>query len=436
MFLLYSILFSLAFLILLPLLILRRQKYASGLPQRLGRLPEFKHDGREVVWLHCVSVGETNAARPLVDELIRNFPDHRLVVSTTTKTGQELALSVYRDKADSVFYFPLDWKFSVRRTLRAFRPSLVLLMETEIWPRFFREVKQSGARLVIVSGRLSEKSFKNYLLIRRFVSRVLRDLDLALMQGEADARRIISLGMNPESVVVTGNIKFDQNTNEFESGLADAIGERFGFSDDRPLIVAASTHSPEEKWLLDAFGKLRDGGHTARLLIAPRHPERFDEVAKIIGEAGFSFARRSEDVSGTDRAADIVLLDSIGELRAIYPLGEIVFVGGSLIPHGGQSILEPAAAGKAIVTGPFMMNFEAAIKQFLEHDALLQLPQAEDPAKIPEALDDTLAELLIDKQRRIKLGENAQAVIETNRGATFRTIQALTPLLKTGEVQE
>lgn len=436
MFLLYSILFSLAFLIWLPLLILRRQKYASGLPQRLGRLPEFKHDGREVVWLHCVSVGETNAARPLVDELIRNFPDHRLVVSTTTKTGQELAQSVYRDKADSVFYFPLDWKFSVRRTLRAFRPSLVLLMETEIWPRFFREVKQSGARLVIVSGRLSEKSFKNYFLIRQFVGRVLRDLDLALMQGETDAGRIISLGMNPESVVVTGNIKFDQNTDEFESGLADAIGERFGFSGDRPLIVAASTHSPEEKWLLDAFGKLRDGGRKARLLIAPRHPERFDEVAKIIGEAGFSFARRSEDVSGTDRAADIVLLDSIGELRAIYPLGEIVFVGGSLIPHGGQSILEPAAAGKAIVTGPFMMNFEAAVKQFLEHDALLQLPQAEDPAKIPEALDDTLAELLIDKQRRIKLGENAQAVIETNRGATFRTIQALTPLLKTGEVQE
>ena len=169
-----------------------------------------------MIWLHCVSVGETNAARPLVDELIRNFPDHRIVVSTTTKTGQEIAQSVFHGKADAVFYFPFDWKFSVARALRTFRPSVVLLMETEIWPRFFREVRRSGACLVIVNGRLSEKSFKNYSLLSRFVGRVLENLDLALMQGEADAERLVSLGVEPEKVFVTGNIKFDQSIDESE----------------------------------------------------------------------------------------------------------------------------------------------------------------------------------------------------------------------------
>lgn len=427
MIVLYGLLLSLAFALMLPLFMLRRQKYAAGFKQRLGILPEFKHDSREVIWLHCVSVGETNAARPLVDELMRNFPDYRLVVSTTTKTGQELAQSVFRGRADSVFFFPFDWKFSVRRALDTFRPSVVMLMETEIWPRFFREVKHSGARLVIVNGRLSEKSFKNYSLARRFVRSVLNDLDLALMQGEADAGRILALGLDPERVVVTGNIKFDQNTDESEGGLTDEFRQRFGFTNEKPLIVAASTHSPEEKWVLEAFKKLSYDG--ARLLIAPRHRERFDETAELISEAGMSFARRSAAAASTDRSADVILLDSIGELRTVYPLAEIVFVGGSLVPHGGQSILEPAAAGKAVVTGPFTMNFEAAVKEFLDHDAVIQLPEAADESEISGELNKVFAELLDNRELRARLGENALAVIEANRGAAFRTIQALTPLL-------
>ena len=157
MFLLYSLLYSLAFVLMLPLFILRRQKYAAGFSQRLGRLPEFKQDDRPVIWLHCVSVGETNAARPLVEQLIRQFPSHRLVISTTTKTGQELTKKAFAGKADAVFYFPFDWKFSVRRALETFRPSAVLLMETEIWPRFFREAHNRGTQVIIVNGRLSER---------------------------------------------------------------------------------------------------------------------------------------------------------------------------------------------------------------------------------------------------------------------------------------
>lgn len=425
---LYSLLWTTAFLLLFPLFFLRRRKYAVGLKQRLGGLPEFELNGRDVIWLHCVSVGETNAARPLVDELIRNFPDHRIVVSTTTKTGQEIAQSVFDGKADAVFYFPFDWKFSVARALRTFRPSVVLLMETEIWPRFFREVKRSGACLVIVNGRLSEKSFKNYSLLGRFVSRVLENLDLALMQGDADAERLVSLGVDPEKVFVTGNIKFDQSIDESEVVLTDELRDRFSISTERPLIVAASTHSPEEVWVLKAFEELNASGRNARLLIAPRHPERFEEIAELIGSTALRFSRRSERASANDGTADVILLDSIGELRAVYPLADIVFVGGSLVPHGGQSILEPAAAGKAIVTGPFTMNFDAVVNEFITHDALIQLPE-ENESEIVGQLFEALKDLLENRSRREELGENAAAVMDANRGAVLRTIQELTPLL-------
>src|SRR5580765_2526844 len=190
MYFFYSLLYTLAFILMSPLFLLRREKYAAGFREKLGNYPEFKQDERPVIWLHCVSVGETNAARPLVDKLISNFPDHRLVVSTTTKTGQTLARDIFKDKTDTVFYFPFDWKFSVRGALANFKPSVVLLMETEIWPRFFREARSSGVKLAIINGRLSEKSFARYSRIKGFIRNVLGNVDLALMQGEADAERI------------------------------------------------------------------------------------------------------------------------------------------------------------------------------------------------------------------------------------------------------
>ena len=214
MLLLYSLLLTIAFALMSPLFIWRRQKYAAGFKERLGNYPEFKHDGRPVVWLHCVSVGETNAARPLVRELRERFPEHRLVVSTTTKTGHELARNAFKNDAEAVFYFPYDWKFSVRRALRNFKPSMVLLMETEIWPRFIHEARLSGAKVAFVNGRLSERSFRRYSWISGFVNHVLRDIDLALVQDDADAGRLTALGMISERVQVTGNIKFDQAEND------------------------------------------------------------------------------------------------------------------------------------------------------------------------------------------------------------------------------
>ena len=434
---LYSLLLALGFLIMSPLFLLRREKYASGFNERMGAYPPFTHDGRRVIWLHCVSVGETNAARPLVGEIRRNFPNHRLVVSTTTKTGQELAKKVFAGKADAVVYFPFDFKFSVRRAIEQFKPSLVLLMETEIWPRFIREAKQIGARIAIVNGRLSERSASRYGLVRPFISTVLTDIDLALMQGAADANRLISLGAVAARVAVTGNMKFDLGLEETEQRLTEEIRDRFALDGTRPLIVAASTHDPEERYALEAFCSAAVNAQPKpRLLIAPRHPERFDAVAKLIDQfrsdpgnewRPYTFACRSRAESDSDKNADVILLDTVGELRAVYPLAEIVFVGGSLIPHGGQSILEPAAAGKAIITGPHTRNFADAVKVFLANRALIQLPETPKET-IVDRLFDAISDLLEDADQRNELGRNARSVIEANRGATRKTIEELKKL--------
>lgn len=434
MYILYSLFLTAAFLLMLPFFLLRREKYLPGFRQRLGELPEFRPDARAVIWLHCVSVGEANAARPIVEGIRRDFPDFRLIVSTTTKTGQDLAREIFADSAEVVFYFPFDWRFSVRRALRRFKPNVVLLMETELWFNFIREAGRSGAFVTIVNGRLSERSARRYRIIGKFVRRVLRRVDLALMQNSEDARRLIGLGIRPGKVKVTGNIKFDQPS--AESRLTEELRERFALTSANPLIVAASTHSPEERIVLDAFRSVREGslGSVPRLLIAPRHPGRFAEVERLIRQSGFGFASRSSAPVPSDSTADVILLDSIGELRTVYPLADIVFVGGSLIPHGGQSILEPAAAGRAIVTGAHTENFSAVVGEFLRNDALIQLAPLSD-AEAEEALRHAFARLLGDPAERNRLGSNAARVMAANRGAAAETLRCLSTFLKVHEMR-
>ena len=428
MFTFYSFLLAVGFILMSPIFLLRREKYISGFWQRLGFLPEFAPDERKLIWLHCVSVGETNAARPLVEEIKKQFPAHRLVISTTTRTGQNLAKDIFKICAEAVFYFPLDFKFSVRRALRHFKPDVILLVETELWFNFLREANKSGAKLAIVNGRLSERSFKRFSYIKKFMRRVLNYIDLALMQSNADAKRMMSLGTHPSKVKVTGNIKFDQS---FEtSDLTEILRARLAISGDAPLIVAASTHAPEEKWILESFKKLwkNSSENLPRLLLAPRHPERFNEVAELIKDSGFEWVRRSENPSERDKTAEIILLDSIGELRAVYPFAEIVFVGGSLIKHGGQSILEPAISGKTIVTGFYTMNFTAAVTEFLDKNALVQLPETNEKT-IAQDLAKVFSELLKDIEKRAELSQNALEVMQKNRGATAKTIENLKQIL-------
>src|ERR1043166_4052969 len=327
MYFLYSILLGLGVAALLPRFVLdalRHGKYAAGLRERAGSLPRFDAGGRPVVWLHCVSVGEAQAARRLARAFAEGYPGHALVVSTTTQTGQAVAREVFADTAALVFYFPFDWAWSVRRGLGAVNPSAVLVMETELWPRFFRECRRRGVPVALVNGRVSEKSFRRYRLIRFFIRRVLGDLRLAAMQTDADAARVRALGLDAARVRVTGNVKFDLE-DAGEQPLTGELRRRFGLDGRRPLLVAASTHAPEERAALEAFKLLTDTareklpltqtprGGRPRLLLAPRHPERFGEVAALVGASGFSWSRRSGEARAQDATCDVILLDSIRE---------------------------------------------------------------------------------------------------------------------------
>ncbi len=429
MYLLYSLLLTLGFVLLLPRFAIdafRSGKYVTGLKERLGNLPRIPSDGHSIVWLHCVSVGEARAAQSLVHALMERFPSTRLVVSTTTVTGQKVASEIFARQAAAVFYFPIDWAWTVRRALRAIRPSAVLIMETELWPRLLRECRQQQIPVALVNGRISERSFGRYKRIRPFIQRVLNDLTLAIMQSAEDAKRIRDLGMSEDRLKLSGNLKFDSANASADPALTNEIRDQFDFNRTSPLIVAASTHRPEEEVLLAAFRQLRKSHPAARLLIAPRHPERFSEVASLLSDSGFVSARRSDKGSTQDAISDVVLLDTIGELGAVYSLADLVFVGGSIAPHGGHNVLEPAALGICTITGPYTHNFAWITKAMLAKDALIQLPEKSDSAT---ELVSVMNQLLSDQTRRQELGARAKSVCENNQGATAKTIEMISPLI-------
>ena len=432
MYLAYSLLLSLGLLVLLPYFIfqaLTHGKYFDGLRQRLGRVPQIS--GKPVIWLHCVSVGETQASRPLAQRLKQQFPNHALVVSTVTRTGQQLARDVFRNQAESVFYFPFDWRWSCRRALKSINPTAVLIMETELWPNFLRECRKRRIPVGIVNGRISQQSFRRYLLIQPFIRRVLSSLTIAVMQSEADAQRLRIIGMPVQKLFTGGNLKFDA---EVGSDLADKtteIGERFGLNANVPLILAASTHAPEEQIILESFKQLK-ATQPVRLMLAPRHPERFNEVASLVQKSGMSWSRRTNAAAPNDREADVILLDTIGELPAVYSLAEIVFVGGSIVDRGGHNVLEPAAAGTVVVTGAHTHNFEAIVSKMREASAIIQLRAVDADEAGPE-LTETLTHLFADPAWREKLARRAKQLVTDNRGATERTMQLIAPLLTAGQ---
>ena len=436
MYLLYSILLTIGVIALLPRFVidaLRHGKYAAGFRERLGRLPPLSSSatrGRPIIWLHCVSVGETQAARPLARALLGQYPSHALVVSTTTLTGQRIARELFSHTAATIFYFPFDWSSMVRRALRAINPSVVLVMETELWPNFLRECRVRRVPVVLINGRISENSFRRYKLIKGFISRVVNDLALAIMQTGADAERIRTFGLSPERVKVSGNIKFDAEIEVGEHTLTGEMRARFEVDERRPLLVAASTHAPEDRIVLEAFKRVRDvlTDRPPRLLIAPRHPERFAKVASLLDASSLRWARRSASPTAEDAQCDAILLDTIGELRAVYPLAEIVFVGGSIAPVGGHNVLEPAGASKCNVTGAHTSNFDSIVRGFLERGALVQLPHLTE-AEAPSALARAFENLLGDDEQRRRIGENARCALDQNRGASARTLEMLMPLL-------
>jgi len=407
----------------------RHGKYSSGLTERLGFLTKADKVKQPVIWLHCVSVGEVQAARPLFQAIRQRFPEYSVVVSTVTVTGQNLARAVFEGEAAQVFYFPVDWRWAVRRALNIAKPSIVLIMETELWPNFLYECRNRQITTAIVNGRLSMKSFGRYELVRAFISRVVNCLDLAVMQTELDAERVRKLGLEPKRVVVAGNMKFDAGSADPANAVTTELATRFNLASDCSVLLAASTHDPEERVLLEAFAALRRAGRNdLRLVIAPRHPERFATVATLLDQSGFLWARRSAGSTIEDKQADVVLLDSIGELRAVFPLASLVFVGGSLAPIGGHNVLEPAAAGACIVTGPHTHNFEEIIRAFKTREALVQIHPQQNGA-MTMMLTKTFDDLLQDTKHRQELGARGKTLVEENRGATLRTIELLMPML-------
>jgi len=434
MYFIYSLLLGLGLIILLPRFILdafRHGKYVTGFGERLGSLAPIANEGRPVVWIHCVSVGEVQAARPLLQGIKDRFPNHLIVVSTITRTGQNVAHDVFKHHAAKVFYFPFDWRWIVRRTLKAINPDAVLVLETELWPGFLRECTHQNIPVALVNGRLSEQSFRRYRLIKPFMRRVLSSLDLAIMQTERDARRIRSLGMAPEKTFVFGSMKFDAGATGHADSLTSEFRQRFKLSDQSPLIVAASTHDPEEVLVLNSFRQVISRSKAnPRLLIAPRHPERFAEVVDLLNASGLRWVRRSAPPDARDEQATVILLDTIGELPSVYPLASIVFVGGSIAQTGGHNILEPAAAGVPVIVGPHTYNFQSIVETFVKAKAIVQLQPMSDSATIVE-LADVILELLGDDGRCSELAGMAQKLMSENRGATERTLRAINSLLAT-----
>jgi 3-deoxy-D-manno-octulosonic-acid transferase len=420
---LYSLLLTAAFVLAVPWFLWKGRatgKYLRTFRERMGRLPVYLNvDGDRSVWIHAVSVGEVLAARPLVPALRERFRSHRIFLSTTTVTGNAVAKKSVRG-VDGLFYAPFDFPHAVRRALEVLNPSLLVLVETELWPNLVHEARRRGTRIALVNGRISPRSFPRYRLVRRLLGRVLSEIDLFLMQGEAHAERMRALGAPADRVQVTGNLKFDAvEPGRLPERLARLLQ---GGPAPRPLWVAGSTVGGEEELVLSAFHRVRERVPQARLLVAPRHPERFAAVPALVEAAGFRCLRRSALDPAAWRDGEVLLLDTLGELAQVYALASVVFVGGSLVPSGGHNILEPAVAGKAVVVGPHMENFQEIADQFRSESAIVQVAS-------PDELAREVSALLLDEGRRRGLGERARDLVGRNRGAVSRTTEALSSLL-------
>ena len=408
-----------------------RGRYRAGLRQRLGRVPaqlSAAVAGRKVVWVHAVSVGEVLAATRLVADLETALDEGWIiVVSTTTAIGQALAKQRFgAENAGRVFYYPLDFAWAVRAYLRALRPRLLVLMESELWPRMLVECGRRGIPVAVVNARVSDRSFTRGMRVRAVWGNVLRMVTLFLAQGEEDARRVVALGARPDAVRAIGNLKYDVRAPK-ASRVAELIREAAA---GRPIIVAGSTvddrYSPEEQLFLQAaMGPVWQSYPDTLLILAPRHPQRFDEVAELASDFGSSIRatellRRSDITALTEK---IVVLDTIGDLAAAYGIADAAFVGGSLVGRGGHNPLEPARFGVPVVMGPSFENFR---------DIVAKMQAAKGIGIVPDAagLKAEMMRLLNDREAAQAMGQRGRKVFEAQSGATARAVEALLRLVK------
>lgn len=421
MYLLYNALLAIAFVVSIPFFLWKGRgtgKYLKTFRERFGRLPAGVAQDAPSIWIHAVSVGEVLAARSLLAPLRERFPGRRLVVSTTTVTGHEVARRSLTGH-DALFFAPFDFPGPSRHALRATRAQLLVLVDTELWPNLIREARRQGTRIALVNGRISPRSFPRYRRLRFFLQAVLPQVDLFLMQGEAHAERVRAIGAPADRVRVTGNLKFDAPEAPAASpALEAALRPLRG----RPLLLAGSTVEGEEPVLLRVYQRLRAAHPDLALVLAPRHPERFDAVPALAQAQALACRRRSAADGSAWRDGEVLLLDTLGELASAFSLATVAFVGGSLVAKGGHNVLEPAAWGKPVVVGPHMENFQEIANAFLAAQALVQV-------KDEEGLFQALDALLRDEGRRREIGERGRALVEANRGALRRSVLALAELV-------
>jgi len=400
--------------------VIRIGKYRDGYREKfLGLVPRRKGNAT-CVWIHAVSVGEVNLLATILRELHSRHPEWQYVVSTTSRTGYELACKKYADS--TVFYCPLDFSWAVRNAMRRVRPTLLVLAELELWPNLILVAKAEGARVAIINGRMSDHSFPGYRRIRPLVSRLLGQLDLIAAQDDESAERFRALGASAERIQVTGSLKYDGAQTDRHNPRTSLLRNLAGFAEEDVVFLAGSTQEPEEQIAVDVFRRLAADHPQLRLVLVPRHPERFDAVAKLLNESHLDWCRRSQCTAPSSPLSPILLVDTIGELGAWWGTASIAFVGGSFGDRGGQNMIEPAAYGAAVSFGPNTRNFRDIVAALLSADAAIVVHDAAE-------LEAFVHRALNEPAWAAALGRRAQAFIHSQLGATVRTQQLLETLL-------
>ena len=410
----YTLLLYLSLPIAILKLIAKERKSPFRNAKLKNQLGFVTKTSSKVIWVHCVSVGEFNAARPLIDQLLDIYPEHRLAITTTTITGAEAVRNHYQDRVIH-YFFPFDLPFIVGPFIKKINPVACILLETEIWPNLINNLNKKAIPVVLVNARLSERSFSKYQkFFSNLVQKTLNQLTLIASQNEHSSERFLSLGVSPNKVVTVGNLKFDSNEKD-NPNTTQSLQQMIG---QRRVVVFASTREGEEEKIIKSYVNTKDK-FDALMIIIPRHPQRFDEVYNLIVDSGLDVKRRSDGLR-CDENTQVLLGDSMGELLSYYSVCDIAFIGGSLIDTGGQNMLEAAAASKPILFGPSVFNFEQIAQLLLEKDAAIQVDDADDLMK-------TISSLLLGDPKRQKLSENAKNLLEKHRGAIDRLMKLIIP---------
>jgi 3-deoxy-D-manno-octulosonic-acid transferase len=407
----------------------RHGKHREGFGAKLLGLAPKRTGDRPCLWLHAVSVGEVNLLTTIIREFAERRPEWEIVVSTTTKTGYDLARRKYADR--TVFYCPLDFSWAAANAMRRVRPSMLVLAELELWPNLIAAAKRHGAKVAIVNGRLSDKSFRGYRRVRPLVARVLKRFDVIAAQNPDTVERFVALGTPRELVHSTGSLKFDGAQTDRDNPRTAELKELGRISADDIVLLAGSTQEPEEQYALDILQRLLPEHPRLRLILVPRHPQRFDEVASMLNRSGVVWQRRSALGSSSSRELtarrwSVLLVDTIGELGAWWGAASIGFVGGSFGSRGGQNMLEPAAYGVATCFGPNTWNFRDIVSQLLAVDGVRVVNSA--------AEFEAFVSWALQRPEEAKaLGERARQLVQSQQGATRRTVELLCHLIESAE---